>query len=101
MTDQDKAHDWQVLSSQELINREPWLRVVEQAVRLPNGHTIQGYLLADTREYAMAFAQGIDGRVPVVRQYKHGLRKLAYDLPAGYLDAGEEPLTCARRELTE
>jgi len=73
----------------------------EQDVRLPNGHVIEGYLLADVREYAEAFALTEDGRVPLVRQYKHGIGKLSYDIPAGYLDAGEEPLACARRELLE
>ena len=92
---------WQILSSKVLIDRRPWLRLIEQDVRLANGHVIQGYLLAEVREYAVAFALTEDGRVPLVRQYKHGVGKLSYDIPAGYLDAGEEPLACARRELLE
>ncbi len=92
---------WQVLSSNVLIDRRPWLRVIEQNVQLENGGVIEGYLLAETREYAEAFALTDEGRVPLVRQYKHGIGKLSYDIPAGYLDAGEEPLACARRELLE
>ena len=92
---------WQILSSKVLVDRRPWLRLIEQDVRLANGHVIEGYLLAETREYAEAFALTDDGRVPLVRQYKHGVGKLSYDVPAGYLDAGEEPLACAKRELLE
>lgn len=92
---------WRVLSSNVLIDRLPWLRVTEQNVRLPNGHVIERYLLADTREYSMVFALTEDGRVPLVRQYKHGPRKPVYDLPAGYLDDGEDPLAAAQRELLE
>ena len=92
---------WRIISSRVLIDRRPWLRLIEQSVRLANGHVIQGYLLAEVREYAGVFALTEDGRVPLVRQYKHGVGKLSYDIPAGYLDAGEEPLACARRELLE
>lgn len=92
---------WQVLSSRVLVDRPPWLRVIEQSVRLGNGHIIEGYLLAETREYAMTFALTDDGRVPLVQQYKHGLRAPSYDLPAGYLDDGEDPLVAAQRELRE
>jgi ADP-ribose pyrophosphatase len=92
---------WQVLYSRVLVDRRPWLRLIEQNVQLANGHVIEGYLLAETREYAMTFALTEKGRVPLVRQYKHGVNGLSYDLPAGYLDAGEEPLACAQRELLE
>src|SRR5512136_717623 len=92
---------WQVLRSKELLDRRPWLQVIEQDVQLANGRILEGYLLAQTREYAMTFALTDDGRVPLVQQYKHGAGKLFYDLPAGYLDANEEPLAAARRELLE
>ncbi len=92
---------WQVIRSQVLIDRQPWLRLIEQDVRLSNGHIISGYLLAESREYAMTFALTSESRVPLVQQYKHGVGGLSYDLPAGYLDAGEEPLACAQRELLE
>jgi ADP-ribose pyrophosphatase len=92
---------WQVIESQVLLDRRPWLRVIGQDVRLANGRTIEGYLLAETREWAMVFALCDDGRVPLVRQYKHGVRGPVYDLPAGYLDGDEEPLVCAQRELLE
>ena len=92
---------WQVLRSKELLDRRPWLQVIEQDVQLANGHIIEGYLLAQTREYAVTFALTDDGHVPLVQQYKHGPGRLCYDLPAGYLDANEEPLAAAQRELLE
>jgi len=92
---------WQVIRSKVLLDRQPWLRLIEQDVRLSNSHVIEGYLLAQSRDYAMTFALTDQGRVPLVQQYKHGLGGLSYDLPAGYLDAGEEPLACAQRELRE
>jgi len=40
-------------------------------------------------------------RVCVVRQYRHGIHDFLWEIPAGKLDAGEPPETCAVRELKE
>lgn len=93
---------WQILSIRPLLDRRPWLTLWEEDVRLPNGLTISGYLRARARDYAMVFAVLPDGTVPLVRQYKHGLGRPSYDLPAGYLDDPDElPLAAAQRELRE
>jgi ADP-ribose pyrophosphatase len=42
-----------------------------------------------------------DGRVVMLRQYRHAAGKILYELPAGTLAPGESPLDCARRELME
>lgn len=40
--------------------------------------------------------------VMMIRQYRHAIRSLNWEIPAGLLDiAGEEPLECAKRELAE
>jgi len=40
-------------------------------------------------------------RVCVVRQYRHGITDFLWEIPAGKLDVGEAPRTCAMRELAE
>lgn len=42
-----------------------------------------------------------EGRVAMVRQYRYPLGQVTLELPAGTLEPGEDPLTCARRELQE
>ncbi len=42
-----------------------------------------------------------DGRVVLVRQYRHAVGALTLEIPAGTLAPGEEPLSCAYRELEE
>ena len=42
-----------------------------------------------------------DGRVIMIRQYRHAAGEVLWELPAGVLEAGEEPAACARRELIE
>lgn len=42
-----------------------------------------------------------DGTVALVRQYRHAAGKYMLEIPAGSLEKGEEPQTCAIRELEE
>ncbi len=42
-----------------------------------------------------------DGRVVVVRQFRYPIGKSIVEFPAGKLDAGEDILACAARELRE
>ncbi|HXF50956.1 MAG TPA: NUDIX hydrolase [Dehalococcoidia bacterium] len=42
-----------------------------------------------------------DGRLLLVRQYRHPTGRALLEFPAGGLDPGEEPLACAARELQE
>lgn len=77
-----------------------FLTVVRDRVRLPNG-------LAATREYvrhpgAVAVVPiRDDGRLVMVRQYRHPIGRVLLEWPAGKLDEGEPVLACAARELRE
>ena len=42
-----------------------------------------------------------DGNLLFVRQYRHAAGSQLLELPAGTLDVGEAPLTCAQREVRE
>lgn len=42
-----------------------------------------------------------DGKVLLVRQYRHAIGSDLWEIPAGKLEPGEEALVCAQRELRE
>lgn len=42
-----------------------------------------------------------EGRVVLIRQYRHAAGRTLWELPAGILGPGEAPEECARRELIE
>lgn len=44
---------------------------------------------------------GDDPQVMLIRQYRYAAGGFLYEIPAGRLDPGEEPLECAKRELQE
>ena len=46
-------------------------------------------------------AQGADGRIALVKQYRHPIRQTTLELPAGTREVGEPALSCAARELRE
>jgi ADP-ribose pyrophosphatase len=93
---------WQVKNSRLVYDRSPWLKIWEQDVELPNGTTIEGYIVTYAREVGLVFAVTEDEQVILVEQYKHGLGQTEMDLPAGYLDDDDaSPLAGTQRELLE
>lgn len=74
--------------------------VVTESVRLPSGLE-QDWAIVEHRG-AVAVAPLLeDGRLVLVEQYRHAAGDWMLEVPAGRLEAGEEPLTAARRELEE
>lgn len=77
-----------------------FLHAFRDQVRLPNGDIT-------TREYvvhpgaAMIIALLDDGRLVMERQYRYPVKQVMIEFPAGKLDAGEDRLACAQRELLE
>lgn len=96
-----KTDGWQVRKAERVFHRPPWLTVIEQEVKLPNGHIISDYIITAVPDVSIIFAVTDQQQVLLVEQYKHGLGRSTWDLPAGYIDAGEEPLAAAKRELEE
>ena len=44
---------------------------------------------------------GHDPQILLIRQYRYAANGFLYEIPAGRLDPGEDPLDCAKRELQE
>jgi ADP-ribose pyrophosphatase len=45
--------------------------------------------------------RGADPEVLLIRQFRHAAERYVWEIPAGRLEPGEAPETCARRELEE
>lgn len=74
--------------------------VVSEQVRLPNRAVVQ---LDIVRHPGGAAAVALDaqGRVCLLRQYRHVAGGWLWELPAGKLDPGESPRATVERELVE
>jgi ADP-ribose pyrophosphatase len=86
--------------SSELLLDGKLLKAWRDEVRLPDGS-------ASIREFikhpgaCIVIAELRPGVLVFERQFRYPVGQVFMELPAGKLDAGEEPLACARRELLE
>lgn len=96
-----ELRSWQTVARRDLLDVRPWMRVWAEDVLLPDGHVVENFYTLEMRDYAVVVALTPNRDVVVERQYKHGPRKVAINLPAGYLEPDEDPLDAARRELLE
>jgi len=71
-----------------------------ETVTLPNGHVAE-LEIAHHPGGAAVVAVDDQGRVCLLRQFRHAASGWISEIPAGKLDGGEPPLDCARRELAE
>jgi len=76
------------------------VRLYEKDVTLPNGHTARLEIVHHPGAAAVVPLHD-DGTVTLVHQYRHAAGGWLHEIPAGLLEAGEAPLDCAARELTE
>lgn len=97
----DDPKPWETLNSTHL-SRKPWLTLRQDRVRLPNGAVIEEYNVLEYPDWVNVVAVTRDGKIVLVRQYRHGLGSVHYELPAGVCDPGDPgPEDSARRELLE
>ena len=81
-----KEKRWKILKS-EYISRRPWMTARRDTVEYP--------------EWVNVIAITKEGKMVMERQYRHGAGITSYELPCGVVEAGEDPLDAARRELEE
>jgi 8-oxo-dGTP pyrophosphatase MutT (NUDIX family) len=97
----DDPGPWKVLT-REYLAREPWYTVRVDRVQLPSGHVIPKYWVNEYRPWVNVVALTERDEVVLIRQYRHGLEKVSYELPAGTTDPEDKSLEeAARRELLE
>lgn len=93
-------HLREVTQSSAEILRGNFLQAFRDTVRLPSGKEA-------TREYVvhpgavMVVAELPDGQLVLERQFRYPVQVVMLEFPAGKLDAGEDSLACAKRELLE
>ena len=92
---------WETLKSEIILERLPWLRVLSEDVRLPDGAVVEGYLRLESPDFVMIVALNHRQEIGLIRSYKHGPKEIDLQPPAGYIEQHENPLNAAKRELLE
>jgi 8-oxo-dGDP phosphatase len=96
----DIAEQWPIVSSAELLRS--WLITVRiDKVRFPDEKLARREVVTHPGAVAVLAMDEV-GRVLMIRQYRHPVAHLLWEIPAGLRDVpGETPWATARRELLE
>ncbi|MCG6538273.1 MAG: NUDIX hydrolase [Syntrophales bacterium LBB04] len=86
---------------QNLMYRCKIFDVWEEEVSLPNGKTSKQNRIDHKPTVAVIAING-NNEIFLIKQYRHAVKKLLWEIPAGTLESLEEaPIICAQRELAE
>ena len=92
---------WKTLSSEYLF-KETWFTVRKDVCEKPDGNIVDPYYVFEFPEWATAFPITEEGKIIMVRQYRHALGDVCIELPGGCVDpkdlSHEDGI---RRELLE
>lgn len=94
------SHDFAIRDSQLLIDA-PIVALRRDTLAMPGGRDAKREIVEHFGAVAVV-ALDAEGRVAMVEQYRHSVRRRLLELPAGLLDFYQEPeLETAKRELQE
>lgn len=88
-----------ILNSQRVFDGG-FIKVDAVDVELPNGNVKVHEVIRHPGAVCI-IALDDNGRVLLVRQYRTALERMTVEVPAGKIDAGEDPEDAVRRELSE
>lgn len=88
------------MSTSNVLYKGKRLTLVSETYQLPNGK-IAEHLTIEHPGAVVILPVDDDGRLVLVRQYRHSMRREILEAPAGALETGEDPLMSAQREIRE
>ncbi|MBR3533674.1 MAG: NUDIX hydrolase [Clostridiales bacterium] len=104
---------WEEISTKHLIRNE-WIDFRESRFRFPDGTEYEPYYSYSRRDYTVIVASDTEGSYICVRQFRHGIREVTTEFPAGGIEredgreygghgdtSAEDALEAAKRELRE
>lgn len=100
MEEQVGQEKWEIVSRQSILEH-PFVTVSMEKVRLPDGRIIEDWPKIYTRDYINAVVINEAGEALIMTGYKHGIGRSNWQVVAGYMEDGEDPLTAVKRELRE
>lgn len=108
----DPALSWEMVSCEHLV-QDDWIDFRRVSYKLPDGKVWSPYYNYSRRSYVVIVPETTKGTFLCVRQYRHGIREVTCEFPAGGIETkkgaadydktvpAEEALAAAKRELQE
>lgn len=76
------------------------ISLVRERLKLPNGYPVTAEIVVHPGAVVIVPILN-KNQVLLLRQYRLSIKKYLYEFPAGTINPGEQPLSCAKRELRE
>jgi 8-oxo-dGTP pyrophosphatase MutT (NUDIX family) len=97
----DSPSPWATLGSEVLLD-DRWIRLRADRIRTQAGAEIAPWYVLDYPDWCAVVPLTEDGRLVMVRQWRHAAQCWSLELPGGVMDPGDaDPVAAARRELLE
>lgn len=84
----------------ENIYRGKIFSIKKDIITLPNGKTTTRETVIHGGAVGMLPVDN-NGKILLVRQYRHSAKDMTLEIPAGTIEKGEDPFDCAAREIQE
>jgi ADP-ribose pyrophosphatase len=91
---------WELIRKKEIF-KSKWLSLYNNTYKLPDGNIGEDYFHLDRPNYVLIIAIDEKNRLIVEKNYRRGVDDFVYELPAGWIDDGEDANQAAKRELQE
>lgn len=92
---------WKTLSS-GYVYKDNWFTARKDRCEMPSGKIVDPYYILEFPNWVNAVALTEEGKILMVRQYRHALGETILEIPGGCMDeADKNPEAAMRRELLE
>jgi 8-oxo-dGTP pyrophosphatase MutT (NUDIX family) len=91
---------WTLLESREVSDHRIF-RIRDDIYRFEPSGLKRDFVVLQSPDWVNVVPVTDDGRVVLIRQYRHGIRAVCLEIPGGIMDARESPEAAALRELRE
>lgn len=92
---------WEIINSSYIFHHPPWAVFRKDSLRMPNGNEVPDYYVIEYPDWINVLGITTDKQFVMIKQYRHALGEISFELAAGVIDDGETPLQAAKRELLE
>ena len=76
-------------------------RLTRDRARSPRTDEVHTFYRLEASDWVNVVPVTTEGKIVLVRQYRHGSRSITYEIPGGLVDPGETPAEAAARETLE
>lgn len=91
---------WKIKKTERILDSE-FVKVDKDDVILPKGREIPDFYKVTIKDCSAIVAIKEDHHIILKKEYRHCYKQELIEIPAGVLEAGEDPLKTAKRELLE